>query len=454
MKKKYVIAIVALAAIIIAGEGIWGYSQYNQKTLYYRYIDGQTKKKYYDLVGSVETISSELSKLMVSTQKKENIVLYSRIWQNAYAAQDYLTQMPINHPELSRTEKFLSQLGDYTFAMAQKSIKGVNPSSQDISSLEKLYNYSLDLSASLHNIKQESVSGDAWKKIFNPSNDLFNQSTKTEVTDPFGNQFRKFEERMTQYPELIYDGPFADNVIKGLNPKLQGAKITQEQAKKIVQDFLGAGKIKSIQAEKGIKARLVTYSFAVNVNYSNQPIYMDVTELGGHVAYILSNKTVNSANISRKQAVDIATKFLVQKGYPNMIPTYSLKSDNTVLINYAYQQNGVIMYPDLIKVRIALDDGGVIGFDSTNYLTNHFTRDTKTPLLSTDEARGCVSSRAEIIDAPKLCYIPTSYGKELYCYEIKVKRGTEPFLVYINADTGAEEKILKMLINENGTLMI
>lgn len=453
MKKKHV-AVIALLAAIMAGEAVWGYLQYNDKKTYYRYIDGQTKKKYYDLVGSVETISSELSKLMISTQKKENMVLFSRIWQNAYAAQDYLSQMPLDHVQLSKTEKFLNQLGDYTFAMAQKSIRGMVLSQEDIENLEKLYNYSLDLSASLHDIKQESVSGDAWKKIFKASNNLFKRNTATEEEDPFGTQFKKFEERMSQYPELIYDGPFADNAVKGMEPKLQGARITEEEAKKTVKNFIGENKIKNIKFEKGIKNKIETFSFTADVNYCNEPVYIDISEKGGKVVYVLNNKTVNKANISRKQAIELAGRFLAEKGYKNMIPTYSLKTDNTVLINYAFKQGDVIMYPDLIKVKIALDDGSVVGFDAVNYLTRHFSRDIKAPAISPDEARGCVSSRAEIADEPRLCYIPTSYGKEIYCYEIKAKRGEEQFLIYINADTGVEEKILKAVISENGTLMI
>ena len=44
-------------------------------------------------------------------------------------------------------------------------------------------------------------------------------------------------------------------------------------------------------------------------------------------------------------------------------------------INYAYVQNNVVIYSDLIKVKIALDNGEVLGIESTGYLNNHTTRE-------------------------------------------------------------------------------
>ena len=58
-----------------------------------------------------------------------------------------------------------------------------------------------------------------------------------------------------------------------------------------------------------------------------------------------------------------------------MQQTYYLKNDGVITINYAYSQNGVIMYPDLIKVKISLDDGQVLGIETTGYLNNHTERD-------------------------------------------------------------------------------
>ena len=202
------------------------------------------------------------------------------------------------------------------------------------------------------------------------------------------------------------------------------------------------------------KGNIVTFNFTAKVQGYDEPVYVQITEIKGYTVYVLNNRNIEKANFSRKQAIETADKFLKEKGYENMMPTYSLKTDNTVLINYASVQDGVVMYPDLIKVKVALDNGDIVGFDSAHYLTLNHQREIHPPSLTPQEAKQRVSVRATIEEEPQLCYIPTEFGSEIYCYEIKVNRGDEHFLVYINADTGVEEKILKAVISENGTLMI
>ncbi len=458
MKYKYInFTIIVFLIVGLIGTGVWGYLQYRDKESYYRYIDNQVQKRYYDLVGSVETITAELSKLMVSSQTKENIVLFSKVWQSAYNAEEYLSQIPIRHEELTKSNKYFNQLGDYTFAMAQKSIKGERLSSEDINNLQQLYEYSVNLSEGLREVKDESIGGQMWTSQFKQNKDtqmIKEETEEAEAENPIEMQFTQFEERMNLYPELIYDGPFSEHMIQGIKPRLQGKKITEEEAAEKVREFIGKDRIQQMESQPGVDGRIVTYNFKVQQNNHATPTFICVSEIEGYIVNVLDNKQVNQANYSRKQAVEIANQFLEDKGFKEMVPTYSLKTDNTVFIVYAASQEGVIMYPDLIKVKVALDNGDIVGFDSAHYLTLNYQRQLYPPKLTPDEAKQSVSVRARIEDEPKLCYIPTEFGGEIYCYEVKASRGDEHFLIYINAETGIEEKILKAVISQDGTLMI
>ncbi len=66
-------------------------------------------------------------------------------------------------------------------------------------------------------------------------------------------------------------------------------------------------------------------------------------------------------NISPTRAVELAKKFLEQNGYKNMVSTYSAGYDNVSVINFAYSEKDVVIYTDLIKVKVALDNGGDSG---------------------------------------------------------------------------------------------
>ncbi len=127
--------------------------------------------------------------------------------------------------------------------------------------------------------------------------------------------------------------------------------------------------------------------------------------------------------------------------------------EGQAVINFAYEQDGVIIYPDLIKVKIALDNGEVIGFEAEGFLINHHKRNIPKPKLSEEEARERLSETAKV-ERGRLAIIPTAGNEEVLCYEFKVKFGKDNYLIYINANTGKQEKILLMIQQEDGTLVM
>lgn len=134
-----------------------------------------------------------------------------------------------------------------------------------------------------------------------------------------------------------------------------------------------------------------------------------------------------------------------------MKPTYYLKQGGAVTVNYAYTQDDVTIYPDLIKVKIALDNGEILGMETTGYLNNHTTRKIETPKISKSEAKATLNKKLEIT-SEGLAIIPTEWKTEIFCYEFKGKIDDTDFLVYVNAKTGKEENILVIIDTPDGIL--
>ena len=163
------------------------------------------------------------------------------------------------------------------------------------------------------------------------------------------------------------------------------------------------------------------------------------------------NRDVLTEVISQEDANEIGKKFLNEKGFPNMKETYYLKQSGIVTINYAYEQDGVVMYPDLIKVKIALDNGEILGVETTGYLNCHEQRDISKVKITKEDAKKVLNKNLQIM-SEGLAVIPTQWKTEVLCYEFKGKVDETEFLVYINAETGKEEDILIIVNTPNGTL--
>ena len=134
-----------------------------------------------------------------------------------------------------------------------------------------------------------------------------------------------------------------------------------------------------------------------------------------------------------------------------MKETYYLKQEGIVTINYAATQDNVVMYPDLIKVKVALDNGEVLGIETTGYLNNHTQRDVSKIKMTQEEAKKSLNKDLQI-GSEGLAVIPTEWQSEILCYEFKGKVEDREFLVYINVENGREEDVLMITNTPNGTL--
>ena len=129
----------------------------------------------------------------------------------------------------------------------------------------------------------------------------------------------------------------------------------------------------------------------------------------------------------------------------------NLKEGGIVTINYAYEQNGVTIYPDLIKVKVALDNGEILGVETSGYLNNHTERTFTKAKISIEEAKSKLNKSLEIT-SEGMAIIPTEWKTEILCYEFKGKIDDTDFLVYTNVETGREENILVIIDTPNGIL--
>ncbi len=283
-----------------------------------------------------------------------------------------------------------------------------------------------------------------------------NKKVKEGNEKVFQTSIASIEKNMAKTPELIYDGPFSDQMINKKPVGLPGNDVSKKEAENIAMDFVGKDRVQEITAfEEGENAsdmRIPSYTFNIRPKNTSKElaIYMGVSKKGGKVLWMANSRPVPKGKLSTKEAQDKALKYLKEKGFDNMETNYYLKNDGTILFNFVYKENNVIVYPDLVKVKVALDNGEVVGFDASGYYLNHQARNIETPQITETEARDKVKTEFNI-NSTRLALIPIGKEEKL-CYEFKGKHNNADFIVYINALDGTEEQILQIIKDENGTL--
>lgn len=447
-KKRALLAI--LVAIIVIGSTTFGILMYLDRRDYRVFLENQYQRSLYEASEDVDTIQVALSKVPVTSSPKDSLLLFSQIWRSASDAQDKLTSLPISNTAVSNTSKFLSQVGDFCYALLKVNNSGQNLSKQDLNTVEKLRNYSSYLSVQLNGLQNSLSEGNIdWGEIKSKGRGLLQRTAQ----NPVDLKFERISAEMQQYPTLIYDGPFAENVLT-IEPRiLSEKKVSADEAKQRAISLIGKDKVKSIKLI-GTKTneRVPSYSFTVGINgRKDADVSIDMSINGGRVVYMLDPRDVGNEKISPQQAIKAGAEYLKSHGYSNMIPTYSLKYDSVLIVNYVSVQDKVIVYPDQIKLKIALDNGGIVGIESMHYLIAHYNRRIPNPRITSNDARKNVSGNLKIKNI-RLTLIPMESQREVLCYEFMGEYNGERFLVYINAQDGTQERILKLLQTPNGEM--
>lgn len=402
----------------------------------------------YQLTEHVQNVENFLAKSTISSSSEAGAESLTHVWKEADTAVNYLSQIPLNVEQLNKTAKFLNQVSEYSYSLSRKNIYNESLTDEDLKNLKDLHTYSVELENTLNQLSEDINSGRIkWEEISNKVNTAFAQQVSTSSMDGFSN----LEENFHQYSGLIYDGAFSEHVANGEKKGLTGDDIDEEAARQKAIDFIGKDNVKDIEnLGYSENATIPEYNFSVKTN-SEDSISISISKKGGHIVYMNSNRSVNAEIISQDEANAKGKEFLNNHGIKDMKETYYLKRDGIVTINYAYVQNDVVVYSDLIKVKVALDNGEVLGIEATGYLNNHTQRDTSKVKISKEQAKKTLNKNLDIM-SEGLAIIPTEFQTEILCYEFKGKVEDREFLVYINAENGREEDILIITNTPNGTL--
>ena len=383
LKKEHMLSvIVGLFAIAV----ILGFTVFIKQKEYKQAAENSYNMAFYELVDYVQNVEVYLAKSLITNSPESSSESLTNVWREANLAMGYLAQLPINSHELENTAKFLNQVSDYSYSLSRKNIYNEPLTQEDLDNLTNLHKYSVELKNTLVQLSADMNEGRiSWGELTKKGSVAFAQQVSNISQDSFSG----LEENFHEYAGLIYDGAFSEHLTNPERKGLTGEDIDEEKAKQIATEFFGQDKIEEITlngfSENG---NIPSYDFYIKLkdNKDDTSASISISKKGGHIVFSNYNRNVEAETITQEQANEIGKNFLAQKGFPNMKETYYLKQEGIVTINYAYEQNGVTIYPDLIKLKVALDNGEVLGIETTGYLNSHYERNLPEVKITKEEA--------------------------------------------------------------------
>lgn len=232
---------------------------------------------------------------------------------------------------------------------------------------------------------------------------------------------------------------------KGLPPGI----VTQEEALSIARSFVGENRVRSVKSAPGTSGALA--AFGATVETEDVQLNLEVTQQGGQILWMMPETASFTVAQDVSACLQTAADFLALHGFASMEMVYQQAYDGLCVISLVPTQDGVLLYPDLLRVQVRMDTAQVVGLEAHSYWLNHTVRNLPAPSLTKEQAAELLSPHVEVTSCC-LCVIPY-HSSELLCYECAVTWQGESYLVYLDAQTGIEVDSLKYIPVENGVLV-
>ena len=426
---------VALAVLLV-GVLAFSWAQTARLTEANARINAVVQKAFYETCELTEGVSVNFRKALVAGETGQLQALLNEIALQTQGALSNLALLPLGQETVSGTLKFINQAGDFAGALSVRLANGGEVTAEDYETMSRLSETAAAFSVGMGRLLDRYEKGEA---VFDMSDAGTGEERLYPITGP-----------ATQYPTLLYDGPFSDGRSDGEFKALAGlGAVSEAQARQALTAF--AGRQAAELAFTG-ESEIPVACYEYTLRLGNYRLSAGVTKAGGEVLYMLCDSAAGEAVLTDRQAVDAARAFLLSRGYGEMALSYSSRFEGILTANFAAVQDGVVLYPDLVKVQVSLADGTVIGLEAANYLMNHVNRSLALPKLTEADAVARIGGALTPVSA-RLCVIPENDGEYL-CYEVKAASGQDTFLAYIDAMTGVERRLMQVISDENGAMVM
>lgn len=434
---------ILAAFVVSAGLAITGFTMAYKLRMNIEY---SYERSLSELSSHMNNINLALEKAQYASTTSQLVGLASQIRTESTAAKIALSQISVSDVNFASTSKFISQTGDYANSLSHQFAENKKLSNDQLNSLNSMYTNSKKLSLQVNDLVSDVQNGRL--TLFKSEKAVDSLDKKqTQQVSTVESGFQNIEDNMSGLPSLIYDGPFSDNVLKK-QPDLTRGKpaVSREAARGAAASFLSVD-AKQLSDDGETAGNLPTYNFKTGT----KNIY--VSKHGGYIVRMLDSRAPAASKLSTQDAVNKVNAFLKSQNLNNMAQTYYLKNNNICVINFAFMQDNVTCYTDLMKVGIALDNGEVISFDATGYIMNHKTRSLPAVVLKQSSAKALLNPKLTVKKV-SLALIPKNGTDETLCYEFKctADKGARNIIDYFNVTNGVEEQILILKQTPGGTL--
>lgn len=428
-------------SLLFLGAIYWGYQEHQEKNSILIKAENQYQRAFHDLTYHVEQLHQQLGNTLAvnSTSQSYHRKGLVNVWRLTSQAQNEINQLPLTLLPFNKAEDFLSRIANFAYKTAVRDLSKQPLSKDEFNTMKTLYAKSEEISKDLIGMQKEVLANNLrWMDV-----EIALASEQSNNDNTIIDGFKTVDKKVSEYPEINW-GPSVSSMYQKRTIKmLSGKMVTPEDIKKLAAKFTNAPEADIRVAENGKGTEYASYSATVNDGKKDKKIQMDFTQKGGKLIWFMNPRDIGEKKVDLDKAKAASDSFLDKHGFTGMKAVSYDLFNNTGTFTYVSVQSGVLIYPDKLTVKVALDNGEPVGLQANDYVYEHHKRKLPSPIISKAEARKALNPELKV-KSEQLALIDNELGEEVLCYEYTGQINGGLYRVYINSETGLEESIEEM----------
>jgi spore germination protein len=432
---------IGVLTLGVAGAAFWGYQEHQEKNAILINAENQYQRAFHDLTYRIDLLHDKIGTTLAMNSPKSLSPALADVWKLTSEAHANVGQLPLTLLPFNKTEEFLSNIGDFSYRAAVRNLDKEPLNDKEYQSLQQLYKQSEQIQNDLRKVQHMVLKNNLrWMDV-----ETALASGKEAGDNTIIDGFKTVEKTVSEYGDTEFGPAFVNMQKEDENFQyLSGKEISKKEAGDIARKYAGFKNPVNVRVtENGKGSSYGFFSVSIQDEKTKQEANMDITKKGGYPIWFILSRDVNKQNVSLNEASSRAIKFLKDNNFKSLDLFESAQYDHVGVFTFVTNENNVRIYPDSIKVKVALDNGNILGFSAEDYLRTHHKREIPSPEISSKEARSTINPNVKVMEE-QLAVIVNDLNQEVLCYEFLGTLGNDTYRIFINAKNGHEEKIDKL----------
>ncbi len=387
----------------------------------------------YELTGIMEHVDDDLDRVRVSASPAQQSRILTDLLVQARMAEADLEKLPVEAEADRNVTVFLNRTAMECERMLSKLRNGGELSDSDFETLENLYKTNHYIRTELDKLSEEMTDDDLM---------CYMKKGEGSVAEILKNlENATLEENRAAFEKHREEKEGAGMQRNASSPSNEdGERIDAARAEELCLSYFKDYAIQQFQCIGETVSRSYTAYNVQGYDDKGTLLFAELDQKSGALLRFDYYEDCEGETFDIENAERIAEEFLQMLGYEDMEVVRLRENGTTTDFTFVYEDDGVVYYPDEIRVKVCRTRGQVTGLDTTKYIRNHHDREEPSVKISLAEAYGKLHKKLTV-EASRLAVVRTARGERV-AYEFFCSYGEEQYFVYLDAETGKEISIV------------